>query len=229
MSVSFQQNSKHKTLMDDLLEKNPTSSQRREYLNMDGMGMLCVAVREGRPDVIRTLVLEDGVDVNKRFGIREETALIYASKENKIDEIQALCELGADVNSLTYHDDSAILWSIYNGHFEAMKLLLKWGANPFLKYRDNRDSFLWAIKKNRVEMLEYLLALYPFASMNSLEKNEQAVSTTEMERLLEKYKLQNKLSAAIWFSENSQKRRELADKNIFGLITEMYDGPKRPL
>ena len=56
--------------------------------------------------------------------------LIYAAENGKTCLLIAALELGADPNSTTHFDNSALLNAAYYGQADCLKLLLKYGANP---------------------------------------------------------------------------------------------------
>jgi ankyrin repeat protein len=92
-----------------------------------GESALVVAVKQGRPEVVRAL-LDAGADV----GVSDETggtALLYADRP---EIIRLLIGAGADVNFCP--DDYAwtppLLNAVFRGDLESVELLLAAGANP---------------------------------------------------------------------------------------------------
>jgi ankyrin repeat protein len=49
---------------------------------------------------------------------------------NDIDEVKRLLEAGADVNAPDEDGDTALMWAVFKGHKDVVKVLYAAGANP---------------------------------------------------------------------------------------------------
>ncbi len=67
------------------------------------------------------------------YGIRNWTALIYASRYNMVQSVKLCIKYGANVNSKTDNGDTALLLAVWNDHSETVKLLLDSGADINVK------------------------------------------------------------------------------------------------
>ena len=87
-------------------------------------------------DILRMLIARGDVDVNRRCGEREETALHVSSLVGERGAILALLEAGADVNITTIYNESALWLAAYKNQVEAAHLLIT-HANPALDITSN--------------------------------------------------------------------------------------------
>ncbi|KAJ3106362.1 hypothetical protein HDU96_008241 [Phlyctochytrium bullatum] len=98
-----------------------------------GMTPLHIAAKYGFAHLIELLVKHCGVSTELLGGEGEakgETPLYVASRENRVAAIEALCNLGADLNSVTsYNSFSPLETVVALGHFGAAKALLERGAD----------------------------------------------------------------------------------------------------
>ena len=56
--------------------------------------------------------------------------LITASMNNDIAEVKRLLEAGADVNAPDEDGDTALMWAVFKGHKDVVKVLYDAHANP---------------------------------------------------------------------------------------------------
>lgn len=116
-----------------------------------GQTALMFAAAPGRTDVVRLLV-ERGADVDARSLVPDPRAvegaagprfrrgdmalgglapLHFAARDGRIETVQALLELGADVDNLTASNNmSALTIAILNARFDLAMFLLEHGADP---------------------------------------------------------------------------------------------------
>ena len=98
---------------------------------------LLEAAEQGNVEQVKKLI-DQGVNSNARWGVIALTPLIFAVKSGSLEVVRYLLEHGADVNSLAFHALAYKGWSAlheaaYKNHPEIVKLLLKYGADPYLK------------------------------------------------------------------------------------------------
>jgi len=56
--------------------------------------------------------------------------LITASMNNDIAEVKRLLKARADVNACDEDGDTALMWAVFKGHKDVVKVLYEAGANP---------------------------------------------------------------------------------------------------
>lgn len=126
----------------------------------DGWTPLTVAIERGFSDVVDALLkYGKGIDLEmKEQNTRAKTApLNRAVFNNKPEIAELLCKAGADTNqfigSYTY-----LNWAVDEGYIEIVKILLKYGADPYQK--DNsisgKNAFETARKNNRQDIVDLL-------------------------------------------------------------------------
>ena len=72
--------------------------------------------------------LADGADVNKRGGLFDETALMWASTTDNTETVKALLAAGANVKAKDHAGRTALMRAKANNHTEIVKLLKAAGA-----------------------------------------------------------------------------------------------------
>ena len=69
--------------------------------------------------------------------------LVQAAKKGKAEKIENLLKKGADVNAKDRkHKSTVLMWAAHEGHIDAMKVLIRNGAEIGEK-RDNGETALW--------------------------------------------------------------------------------------
>ncbi|XP_074646008.1 ankyrin repeat, SAM and basic leucine zipper domain-containing protein 1-like [Tubulanus polymorphus] len=94
-----------------------------------------------REDTVNNCVLkllESNADINA-FDRYHMTALMYASKEGRIDVVKTLLEHGADVNQQDNRGQTALVLATYRRHVKVIDLLLSHNADPNVK-TTNKDT-----------------------------------------------------------------------------------------
>jgi ankyrin repeat protein len=94
----------------------------------EGETALMTAARAGRTDVIKALYTA-GANVNAKESWHGQTAIMWAGAENYTSSIEMLKELGADVNARSDGGFTALLFAVRDGQMEAVRTLVKLGAN----------------------------------------------------------------------------------------------------
>ncbi|MCK4766572.1 MAG: ankyrin repeat domain-containing protein [Candidatus Aminicenantes bacterium] len=138
----------------------------------DGSGYtaLMLAAAEGHMDIIEIL-FEHGVDVNQTAKIRG----LHGSATEGYTPLMAACgdmaghtavikrflRAGAQVNALDSEGMGAMMCAVSFGHLEAVKILIKAGANVKLKYGSGKNIYTLihvAKQDNYTEIVDHLIA-----------------------------------------------------------------------
>lgn len=101
-------------------------------------------------------VLKDGADINARKGKLMFTPLIYASTHGKFAMAAHFIDLGADVNLVDKQKRNALIWAVWKGHVEIVKMLLENEANIQQQTASGSFPITFAKKYKRTEILEIL-------------------------------------------------------------------------
>ena len=129
-----------------------------DWATPEGETLLMTVARTGRTDAVR-LLLERGADPNRAESWRGQTALMWASTENRLEVAAALLAAGADVHerstgSLGF---SPLLFAVRAGHLEMTRRLLDAGANPDETLLDGTSAVVLATKNGHYELGAVLL------------------------------------------------------------------------
>ena len=89
---------------------------------------LMTAARTGKADAVKVL-LKRGADAKAKDADHGQTALMWAADEGHAAVIETLIEFGADLHAVSKGGFSALLFASRDGRPEAVKALLKAGAN----------------------------------------------------------------------------------------------------
>ncbi|KAG3198516.1 hypothetical protein PC128_g5962 [Phytophthora cactorum] len=138
-------------------------------VDVDGFTALMVAAAEGHRDVVRVLIRR-GADVGVRTHELRSTALHFAAKNGDAEIVAALCECDAAVvDSWNVNADTPLIWACIEGRAEAVKVLLKHGADVNMLNQYGASTLLCAVMigedpeqdaesdKRRAEILAMLL------------------------------------------------------------------------
>nr|KAE8924685.1 hypothetical protein PF009_g25089 [Phytophthora fragariae] len=138
-------------------------------VDVDGFTALMVAAAEGHRDVVRAL-LRRGADVGVRTHELRSTALHFAAKNGDAEIVAALCECDAAVvDCWNVNADTPLIWACIEGRAEAVKVLLRHGADVNMLNQYGASTLLCAAMigedpeqdeesdKRRAEILTMLL------------------------------------------------------------------------
>lgn len=127
---------------------------------VDQCSPLIQAAEFGQVDKVNQLI-NQGIDVDCR-GPLQYTALIAASKANRLEVVKFLCSKHADANARTQFRKpeeaySALLWAIENENMAIAKVLLENGADPNLADGWGEIPLTHAVWKKSLPLVELLL------------------------------------------------------------------------
>lgn len=127
-------------------------------IDANNLTMLHYAVQSGRRRIVEelsTLMFEkDGINVMDNFG---RTPLHQASAKGDIAIIKTLILVSGDVNACTISGETPLMKAIAFYQLKAIKLLLRFGANPFLKNKlTNKNAVEQSLQMNNEEIIDTL-------------------------------------------------------------------------
>jgi len=116
------------------------------------------ASRYGKYDIAKYFV-DCGMDVNKKGGTREGTALTEAAFEGYMNIVELLYENGA-IPVVSSFSANPLFAAIYNGHFEVVRFLVENGIDLKVYYAigdlDKVDAYEYARQYGQTEIANYL-------------------------------------------------------------------------
>ena len=143
-----------------------------EYL-LETFGKFPVSLKE-RPDMaagalvgaavgnqMTTLraMLDLGASVNSYY-TEGQTALMAAAEWNRVDIISMLIDdYKADVDRMDVYGNTALMYAAREGKFEAVKTLLKYGADPHHQSMHGRTAKDLAKKHRKMKVYHFLEAI----------------------------------------------------------------------
>ena len=130
-----------------------------EEINMFSPLHACVI--NGHFNVLQILLKEKGAntEIYDRVGW---TPIMYAARHNESKCVALLLEHPANVNAITTTGKTALILAAERGHFESCKLLCEYSKTD-LYHKDNTfnlNAIEWAKKRNRKNVLNYLLMVF---------------------------------------------------------------------
>lgn len=128
--------------------------------------VLTAAYYGGSKDTIRIVldylrIKEDNATINKRVqevGDEKCWNLLEAARRNALGKIQHFVDRGADINArFWFSGETAIIAAASQGHYEAVELLVKKGANLQSRDRTGARAIHVAARRGDSRMIEMLL------------------------------------------------------------------------
>ncbi|KAM3067595.1 hypothetical protein ACMFMG_000090 [Clarireedia jacksonii] len=110
---------------------------------------------------IMELLIHAGADVNLRAGSTQHTALMIASLKGYDQGIKCLLEQGANESIRDANGYNAIMYAAKSGNVRLIKTLTEYGESEMGAQVALGKVLDWAIFYGRVEMIGYLLEVYP--------------------------------------------------------------------
>ncbi|HEX7237487.1 MAG TPA: ankyrin repeat domain-containing protein [Gammaproteobacteria bacterium] len=162
-----------------LLERgaDPNAQQLR------GQTALMWAAAEGHADVVK-LLLAHGADpsLSSVASTKQErrppggmTALLFASRQGKLEAARALLDGGAAIDQAGADNTTPLLIAVVNGHYDLAQLLIERGANPNIADANGRTPLYAAIDLRNVQWSQAPAPELPQAEHLALIKKLLAV------------------------------------------------------
>lgn len=129
-------------------------------------------VAQNNPDMVRKVIDAFHVDVDSldRLGW---TGLVWAAHYGNIEVINVLINARANVNKVVSSSNgytTALMEAVKQNKLEAVKLLLKFGANPTITTPDGQNALSWAKRGTNKELVSLLSGVA--ASVSELSDKE---------------------------------------------------------
>jgi ankyrin repeat protein len=119
---------------------------------------LFAAARRGHADTVRALIQRQGADPNCRWPFDGATPMYWAARNNHVEVVRVLGELGADPDLGRFGDsETPIYTAAWRGHLEVVRALGELGADPNRRRTDDGTTPLFYAAWNiHVEVVRVL-------------------------------------------------------------------------
>lgn len=108
---------------------------------------------------IAEYLIEQGIDVNRKGGVRKSSALTTAAFKGHIELVKLLYGAGALLDTTTF-ESNPLFAAIFNGHLDVVKFLVTQGIDTKVTYPigdlDSVDACEYARQYGQTEILNYL-------------------------------------------------------------------------
>ena len=115
------------------------------------------SARRGWKNVVKYL-LEEGADVNKRFGQRGQTVLHWAARKGHYDVAKLLIARGANISVHDNMIDTPLHAASFESHTNVVKLLLDAGVDANMLGQGGRTALYEAAMKGHCDVAKLLIA-----------------------------------------------------------------------
>lgn len=99
-------------------------------------------------------------DTNNNEDVKAQIDNYYwqAARAGSVEMLQEFVNVNYDLNKQDAKGYTAIILSAYNGHYDAVKLLVDAGANPCLKDKRGNTALMGAIFKGEIRISKLLMS-----------------------------------------------------------------------
>ena len=130
--------------------------------NDTGISLLCVAISENHPAMIKFLVSK-GALVNDLCSPRVEFYSIHYAAARETETLQALIESGADIDRKTYTDEwTPVIMATTANKLSNVELLVSRGAKFNARSKDGQTAFSIAQRSGYDRIVRYLQSVCPY-------------------------------------------------------------------
>jgi ankyrin repeat protein len=125
----------------------------------DGRSAIRLAARDGRADVVRTLLLHRAAVDQASQGAYEEgkTALMFAAQRGPAKVVETLLDAGAKIDATTHAGKTALMYAAEPGRTAAVQILLARGAAIDLDTMHGWTALLFAADGGHADVVQALL------------------------------------------------------------------------
>jgi ankyrin repeat protein len=206
-------------MLRQLLNTFETSEERRVFRDVLGNSLAHLASKVFDLSILEELIEKDGIDVNAR-NTDGETALLMCARCGNYPGAEYLLEHKADPDIYSGAQDSPLLWAGYIGNVDIVKLLLKYGADPYHKYCDGRDLLMWSTLRRKILVVKFLLEELPAYQINHADTSDntclQLAIDEDTKEIIDEYRIANEISCVRWILKMKHPLTE------FGLIPMIF-------
>ena len=119
---------------------------------------LVIAAREGETKDVILLLNDMYKDSKDNMCEGMYLALLWSAIGDQIDTLNALIDIGADVNFVSYRGHRILSSAVFEGNFNVVKFLLEKGADINAKDTCGKTALHYAInKKSTIDLITLLL------------------------------------------------------------------------
>jgi ankyrin repeat protein len=111
-------------------------------------------------DILLYLLNNRNMKLINSSNMENESSLMYAVKEEKIEFVKLLLKYGADTHTCNRNNETPLIYAVKKNNYELTELLLKYGANPntyFTGFNNYSSPLYFAIKNNNDDLITLLL------------------------------------------------------------------------
>lgn len=143
-------------------------------MNNTRLTLLQLAAKNGYYSLVELLLPIDQININLRSGVQGYSALLYASSSGLVDIVELLLEKGADINLLSFRNETALHVASSHGHFEVVKFLIEHDDNLLNKIdTDGNTALHLAVQNGRFKIAEFLLSISGI-EVNTVNKKHES-------------------------------------------------------
>lgn len=135
------------TLVQLFLQRGASVNER----SVSGNSALLFSIGGGKTEILRALVAA-GADVNANSG----AAIIQASQEPALDDVEALVRSGANINVQDSEGLTPLMWAGMRGNEVMIRLLLRSGANRNIRDKNKKTASDWAKESGHPELAKLI-------------------------------------------------------------------------
>mmetsp|Transcript_13221 Transcript_13221/g.19948 ORF Transcript_13221/g.19948 Transcript_13221/m.19948 type:complete len:228 (+) Transcript_13221:146-829(+) len=137
-------------------EKIAINERRLKRMKKLGYTELHKASQEGQYNIVKRLVKEGNIEINKTTRRREKTPLHMASAKGHKEIVNILLEHKADINFKSKNGGTALQEAVKQNQEHIVELLIQKGANIFEKDNDGMTAMHYAAFNGNEKIIDLL-------------------------------------------------------------------------
>ena len=168
----------HFNLFNDL--KNEFNKNPINWIEMwhQKRALIHIAAKNGFIDLVNLILSINGVDINLKSALDGYSPLHEAASSGFLNVVKLLVDKGANINQVSFHDETPLHVACKKGHFDIVKFLVEKeksqniNKHAFNMKDCNGDTPLHLAAKNGfASIVEYLLSIENLTVVNDNNKN----------------------------------------------------------